>query len=86
MTSNTVPPALGSDNPPLSQSESAFPLADHGEFLATGLTKREFFAAMAMQGLLAQETENWNFGSDSSLLARVAVEQADRLMDALLPD
>jgi hypothetical protein len=47
-----------------------------------GLTKREYFAAMAMQGLLAQESEAWGFG-DKEKLATEAVAQADALIAAL---
>lgn len=46
------------------------------ETIETGLTKRELFAAMALQGLLA----NPNQGSG---LAAEAVEAADALIDAL---
>jgi len=42
-----------------------------------GLTKREYFAAMAMQGLLAGD-------SYSTLdIAKLAVDQADRLINEL---
>lgn len=45
-----------------------------------GLTKREYFAAMAMQGLLAQDADlNWG----APLIARYAVEQADELLAEL---
>lgn len=62
--------------------ESAFPLADHGEFLSRGLTKREWFAAMAMQGLLSAESENWSIGSCQKLV-ETAVDHADALIKAL---
>lgn len=57
-----------------------------------GLTKREYFAAMAMQGMLAQddltfgrtipigEFEGWK---DYQLVVRQAVESADALIEAL---
>ncbi|MEM6836880.1 MAG: hypothetical protein AAF609_08485 [Cyanobacteria bacterium P01_C01_bin.120] len=62
-------------------NETAFPLADHGEFLGTGLTKRELFAAMAMQGLLTSQS----YFESNLDLAHAAVERADALIDALNP-
>ena len=51
-----------------------------------GLTKREYFAAMALQGLLAAETENYNFGATETgtrTAASEAVAHADALIAAL---
>ena len=48
--------------------------------MAWGLTKREYFAAMAMQGLLASDT-NFNFGTSDA--ARLALDQADALLKEL---
>lgn len=52
----------------------------------TGLTKREHFAAMAMQGMCAaydlQETE-LSEGGDARINAKLAVEHADALLAAL---
>ena len=45
-----------------------------------GLTKREIFAMAAMQGLCANPS---TFESQSLLIARAAVEQADALIYAL---
>jgi hypothetical protein len=42
-----------------------------------GLTKREYFAAMALQGLLADNTYN------TDVAANVAVDFADLLIEAL---
>ncbi len=47
-----------------------------------GLTIREYFAAMAMQGLLAQEAEGWSY-SDPAKLAKAAVARADALIAEL---
>lgn len=55
--------------------DPAFPSTDLAADL--GLTKREFFAAMALQGLL---TANWKSGYGA---ARRAVELADELVDEL---
>lgn len=66
----------------------AFPIASvanaNGEMQwgSDGLTKREYFAAMAMQGMLASETEASNYGH-VSLLAEQAVKRADALLAEL---
>ena len=73
---NTIP-AIGKDS-----VEQAFPLADHGEVLASGLTKRELFAVLAMQGLLASETGGDNYAPPEKL-AIAAVESADALIKVL---
>lgn len=44
-----------------------------------GLTKREYFAGLAMQGLLADSEVN----AGSELVAIVAIEYADALLAAL---
>lgn len=49
------------------------------------ITKRELFAAMAMQGLLAGETESYNFGHIGNL-AEQAVKRADALIKELDKD
>lgn len=54
-----------------------------------GLTKRELFAAMAMQGVLANEEESravddtMPFAFNSRETARMCVEFADALIEAL---
>lgn len=45
-----------------------------------GLTKREYFAAMAMQGMLASLS---GISSDYSQIAHMAIEQADELLKQL---
>ncbi|MEO0377767.1 MAG: hypothetical protein AAF329_24855 [Cyanobacteria bacterium P01_A01_bin.17] len=60
--------------------EPAFLIADHGEFLATGLTKREWFAAMAMQGYLAGDAAS-NLGYKAC--AEYSARQADELIRIL---
>lgn len=63
-------------------NDNAFPLdGDEGRYTAHGLTKREHFAAMAMQGMFTNELligpeENVNIAKD-------AVEAADALIEAL---
>ena len=44
----------------------------------TGLTKREYFAAMAMQGMLAEQ-----YWTSPENLARCSTEAADALINAL---
>jgi hypothetical protein len=46
-------------------------------YRANGLTKREYFAAIALQGILSQHD------SRPSYAATLAVEYADALIDAL---
>lgn len=53
----------------------AFP-SDHQQ----GLTKREYFASQAMIGLLSNPNLG---GNDSDIIAKIAVDQADRLFEAL---
>jgi hypothetical protein len=61
--------------------DQAFAVAAYGNngrsFHEYGLTKREYFAAMAMQGIASDETLSF-FG-----IAEKAVKQADALIDAL---
>ena len=44
-----------------------------------GLTKREYFAGLAMQGILA----NPNFNAEDSYAANEAIVQADELLEQL---
>lgn len=76
-------------NAPLSEEqktgmESAFPMLDHnGNNLIMrepGLTKRELFAAMAMQGLLTHQSYH---NVSRELTAEEAVLQADALLKEL---
>lgn len=70
---------------------SAFPIFDsNGECLTfdcDGMTKREYFAAMAMQGLLAnsfQDGINEPLShANNTQIAGMAVDQADCLLQAL---
>lgn len=70
-------------------SESpAFPISDIGKF-HYGLTKREYFAAMAIQGLLSREgwseriTNEQVLDSLKNNIATAAVEMADELLKQL---
>jgi hypothetical protein len=56
------------------------------EFKALGLTKREYFAAVAMQGLLSSFTEkaaNGAWGSEVKETVQVALSYADTLLEEL---
>lgn len=64
--------------------ESAFPVFDSDGCFVTGhsgLTKREYFAALAMQGLLSVELIATR--SPAREVADLAVERADALIAAL---
>ena len=70
------------------QNQTAFPRYSYadGEGCSTpGLTKREFFAILALQGLLSGEDENYNFGATNCEKhpAESAVAHADALIKAL---
>lgn len=60
--------------------QSAFPYVLDWSSHEGGLTKREYFAAMAMQGLLAHERYGSYTPEDT---AKYAVEQADELLKQL---
>ena len=61
-------------------SEPAYPRAH--AYLASGLTIRQEFAKAAMQGLLANPTEEaWH--STAERIARIAIEHADALLAEL---
>lgn len=58
---------------------AAFPLMEEAPRVRSGLTKRELFAAMAMQGILASGKE-LDHGGD---FAKDAIYAADALLKAL---
>ncbi|MEN5115883.1 hypothetical protein ABE488_00900 [Luteimonas sp. TWI662] len=62
--------------------QAAYP-HDASKCRDTGLTKRELFAAMAMQGLLAKHGDD-DYPTDS--LARYSVAHADCLLAELAKD
>lgn len=58
--------------------------ATHGiHDCSPGLTKRELFAAMAMQGLCSNQLTFKRDGVTDEEIARWSVQQADALLDAL---
>lgn len=62
----------------MEKTEAAFPVPY--DFKAVGLTKRELFAAMALQGLCPQ------FKCGCSSFAEMAVALGDALIEALNKD
>jgi hypothetical protein len=60
-----------------SQAFASIAVDKQGTYGSTGLTKREYFAAMALKGILSQDD------SRPSDAATWAVEYADALIDAL---
>ena len=60
---------------------TAFPWA-HGDMTCTGMTLRDYFAAKAMQGLLAAQTEEWNIYDHNYEMAAEAYRVADEMIIA----
>ena len=60
---------------------TAFPWA-HGDMTCTGMTLRDYFAAKAMQGLLAAQTEEWNIYDHYYELADEAYRVANEMIIA----
>ena len=48
-----------------------------------GLTKREYFAAIALQGLLASDTRPGEWNVEKTNITRTAVKFADKLIEEL---
>lgn len=76
--------------------ESAFPVATHDTegrtgVIEYGLTKREYFAAMAMQGLMTKDYIKLNLSEQNvydgwqsvEMVAKLSVLMADALLSAL---
>ena len=57
--------------------QSAFP-----DEYGSGLTKREYFAGLAMQGLIKEGSENYN-EEVVTIWAKLSVKYADALLKAL---
>jgi hypothetical protein len=62
--------------------EPAFPHFDTGETgTRTGLTKLEYFAGLAMQGLLANPSASYSFhgaATDAALFAQALITELER--------
>jgi hypothetical protein len=63
------------------RDQAAFPMVENKDTISynKGLTKREYFAAMAMQGLLA----NGNYITNYKFLGEESVMFANALIEAL---
>jgi len=56
---------------------------EHGTTVNAGLSKREYFAGLAMQGLLSRPPVNPNGWVDGDTYARTAISCADALITEL---
>lgn len=56
---------------------------NEGISLQTGLSKREYFAAMALNGILSSRGLQEALNADRTYWEEEAVEQADKLIEAL---
>jgi hypothetical protein len=67
------------------QSGTAFPIQANGYAPEFGLTKREYFAGLAMQGLVIKRPDGLGSASESAVdeAARVACLYADALLAKL---
>lgn len=69
----------------MNKDESAFPVVRDGHYTQKGMTKREYFAAKAMQGLLSIY-ENGQVVPNSenvAYMAKLSVVAADELIKSL---
>jgi len=65
------------------QPAMPLPLGSETSSGQDGLTKREHFAAMAMQGLCHATTNNGTWAHHASTMAHTAIEYADALLSEL---
>lgn len=72
------------DNPAFPMSEEETDRISEGVYIFSGLTKREYFAGLAMQGMLSDisRTGGWDYDD----FAKDSVEAADALLAALDKD
>lgn len=63
---------------PTEKPQYAFPLTDGETFANDGLTKREYFAGLAMQGILVN-----CYNGDESIVAEQSIKFADELLKQL---
>lgn len=67
--------------PPIAFAPDTLAFPTNGPvYVSAGLTKREYFAALAMQGLCASEDFS---GAEEAHVAKISVRQADALLAAL---
>lgn len=61
----------------------AFPVADHPSLsVDTGMSLRDYFAAKALQGLLAAQIHGFNDSPSNGPFASMAYEMADAMLKA----
>lgn len=66
-------------------NHKAYPISKPTDESNSGLTKRELFAAMAMQGLLSAERPDWKYEDSGGITAfDKAAQQACDYADALI--
>lgn len=53
-----------------------------GEVVCEGMTLRDYFAAKAMQGMYASDTDSWNANGNEDARAKGAYEMADAMLAA----
>jgi hypothetical protein len=70
-----------SEQPAFPINEETTDRVDSGINIYTGLTKREYFAAMAMQGLLSNK--NATSGNNPDYIATRALQHANELLKQL---
>lgn len=68
---------------PITRNCPACQCTHHETKFTGGLTKREHFAAMAMQGLASNSDDGGEWSHDAETCAVVAVKYADALLAAL---
>lgn len=68
---------------PIEPDHHAFPMFAQDYTFSRGLTKREYLAAIALQGLLANSAFTNSSNSSISFDSRIAVEYADALIKEL---
>jgi hypothetical protein len=67
--------------------QNVYPITieDNGNYSIThlGLTKREYFAGLAMQGLMTSQDQNGSWRHDIKTCAEISVQMADAILAEL---
>lgn len=63
------------------ETPTAFPWT-HDNMTCTGMSLRDYFAAKAMQGLFASDTNDWNQEGEWEERAKTAYAMADAMLKA----
>ena len=67
----------------INSDKSAFPVSLANKSLSKGITKREYFAAQALQGLLANQYQCPRDPDDFQEIAEKSIAAADALLEEL---